>query len=459
MVGRAWDLDRVLKFSSEEVLVSWLVSDDNYTRWKSASRQGPITRIDLCDEISDLLHAQRIYHRTNSAICRKIDYLEQSVKKADALLASNGFHSSNMLDHCGTRLRSEVLERCLHFEVLAPVITAYRQQSASKDRNQSRPRLKVRRRQDKESSSDDEETEEEDDPVSLLSRRPPKATKSRTQRPQKKLQFLSWQSDHVRDKSSLDVLLSWLTSKSNYARWKESRQPSGRFSNAEVCTEIRNLMRAQGIQHRSNNSIRRKVLLLEDSIAKAHKFLVSKGLGRLETLGDCEQELKYKILRLCPEFERLSPVVGAYRFRHKPEFPSETQSRRPTASPAIAQKKKRARDTSIDEDAQDSFTAPKRRAVSSSPRNSGQDPEFHRRKTSHDVEVGIKQAWLQLEREKRKFELEVAQTKMRLELSVAQEQQESALVVVRALARQKLLNAGISKDEVDVLLPRKRLRE
>lgn len=477
MVGgrptRAWDLDRALKSTSEQVLVTWLISDDNYTRWQSASCQGPVTRVDLCDEINDLLHAQRIYHRTDSAISRKIEYVEQSVRKARTLLVSHGIHRTDTLQHCGEHLRRVILERCPHFEVLAPVFTAQTQQSSSPEANQSlRPRLKVRRRQDEESCSSDDEAgdesneEEDDDPVSLLSRRPPKAAKGSSSRSfKKKLQFLTWHTDHVRDQSSLDVLLSWLTDKSNYARWKRSCQPTSAKSSAVVCTEIRNLMRAQGIEHRSNAGIRRKILLLEDMMARAIKFLAGQGLRGLTTLGDCEQAVKTKVLRICPEFERLAPVMVNDRERHEPESPSEAQQRRPV-TPIITQRTKRARDLSADTEdsayssSPHSFMSPKRRVVTPPSRhNSDLDRVFQRRRASHEMEVEIRQGWIQLEREKRKLELKAAQKKIDLELRVVQEQQEAALVVVRALARLKLLNAGLPCEEVDALLPRKHFRE
>lgn len=235
----------------------------------------------------------------------------------------------------------------------------------------------------------------------------------------------AWDADRVRAQSSQQVLLQWIATEVNCERWS-----SGVETKDALCSEINALLHAQGIDHRTNADIRGKIWELEMSMASAMEVLAENGCPGLETLRDCaEERVKAAVLRCCPHFELLAPVIIAPRNRRNSLRRSRMSSKR-------------------DKDASSSST------------------------DLIPLETASEQQQLEHEREKNKIELEALREKKRLELETARKQAEARhqvelssmrekakasrdieLVVERAMARQKLLSAGISKDDVDRMLP------
>lgn len=136
----AWNSDRVHECSSAEVLLSWLIADDNYARWTNSSQQqGAVTKNELCDEINGLLQAQRIQHRNRCAIYRKVRFIEKSMEEAWRLLSENGTVGVDALVQCNSRFKKKVLGICPYFKLLARVIRPPMfKQSAKQDQTKTK---------------------------------------------------------------------------------------------------------------------------------------------------------------------------------------------------------------------------------------------------------------------------------------------------------------------------------
>lgn len=57
---------------------------------------------------------------------------------------------------------------------------------------------------------------------------------------------IPWDSDRVQQKSSIEVLLDWVTTDGNYERWTK-----GQIMKRHLCLEIEQSLHAQGIRHRT----------------------------------------------------------------------------------------------------------------------------------------------------------------------------------------------------------------
>lgn len=119
----------------------------------------------------------------------------------------------------------------------------------------------------------------------------------------------SWDSDRVKDKTSFEVLLDWFSKPQNYARWKSAHR-GGTISKARLCEEINRRMHKQDITCRSDGGIQRKVYQVFKCMASANELLKENGMKPQVSLGECEESLKREILRLCPYFEILAPVMN-----------------------------------------------------------------------------------------------------------------------------------------------------
>lgn len=106
----------------------------------------------------------------------------------------------------------------------------------------------------------------------------------RPRKPSKKQRIL-WDSDSAtRDgKTSISILLEWLSAPGNYDRWTEGKSQFGE-TRETLCTEIKNLMKQHGILHRANANIRTHIGELERSYDTAVAWLHEQGYeGRLST--------------------------------------------------------------------------------------------------------------------------------------------------------------------------------
>lgn len=479
----AWHSDRVLECSSVEVLVSWLITDDNYARWTNSSQQGELTKYQLCDEINGLLQAQRIQHRNRSAIYRKVRFIEKAVEEAWRLLSENGACGSGALDRCGPSVKKKILGFCPYFELLARVIGAPKsEQSDAQDRakNQKAPSsVEDSAEQDEAHKFDlffasqsiengdgmedcvvdgqeacDADGGADSDETIVIDAPSATATTSdkKTSRWDDGRCFRPWHNDRVRGKSSFDIVLPWLNDKANYARWKRSASSTLRTT---ICAEINERLRAEGIQHRSVEGIRRKIMNMEKDVAEAQRFLSHNGFRGLTSLEACDQKIKDEVLAICPDFRLLAPVMSIDRVHAVKARLKDTRRSGSKGLNNPGTERDRVEPTKISGQRQRSDQTPIKcdPTVSRKPIRA-----FRELDSSYGLEVKIQQSRLRFEREKRAIELESARNRARIEFRAAQEKQESELVVERALARQTLFNAGISRDEVEELLPAKRLR-
>lgn len=315
-----------------------------------------------------------------------------------------------------------------------------------------------------------------------------------------------WGSDHVNGKSSLDLLIVWLTTADNYARWKAAR-PKSPMSKESLCSEIGAMMKKHGIYHRKNIDIRKKVWSVEESFAVANQLLIARDI---EDLDDCDPVLSAKVLRHCPQYEQLAPFMSAKHGGIGRREKRQYRSRKRKQQDMEEQTNKRARQDpdeqhveTVDAENESSVSDP----VSSDPieqevphstaRVPTPDPvvelsklNLHQHKRLNEVHASFQlghdrnvvdhetmrekskmelealrvqnECELETEQRKQKLQLETIRLKSELELEkakfalqVTRERNEYALVVERALSRQKLMSAGLSQTEVDRILPSK----
>lgn len=145
------------------------------------------------------------------------------------------------------------------------------------------------------------------------------------------LEQVRWTTDRVRDKSSWDVLLDWLATEGNYARWSDEKQPKD-----VLYKEILGALAEQGIHHRSDKNVYSKVWHVEKTLEVAQSLLVSNGIGGDVDLSRCDSRLKYKIMRTCPNFERLAPVMTVKSKRRKKSKDVTRSTKRLRSSEAAA---------------------------------------------------------------------------------------------------------------------------
>lgn len=144
------------------------------------------------------------------------------------------------------------------------------------------------------------------------------------------LEQVRWTTDRVRDKSSWDVLLDWLATEGNYARWSDEKQPKD-----VLYKEILGALAEQGIHHRSDKNVYSKVWHVEKTLEAAQALLVSNGIGGDVDLSRCDSRLKYKIMRTCPNFERLAPVMTVKSKRRKKSKDVTRSTKRLRSSEAV----------------------------------------------------------------------------------------------------------------------------
>jgi hypothetical protein len=96
-----------------------------------------------------------------------------------------------------------------------------------------------------------------------------------------------WEDDGVDGGlSSIDIILDWITSGTNYARWKGDAEG---VTKQVLCGEIIGLLIAAGIHHRKNPDIRAKIYELQTSYNKARDWSENTGEG-IRTAGGEDAE-------------------------------------------------------------------------------------------------------------------------------------------------------------------------
>lgn len=81
----------------------------------------------------------------------------------------------------------------------------------------------------------------------------------------------------------MDIILEWITSGTNYARWKGDADG---VTKQTLCSEIIIRMKAAGIQHRNPADVRAKIMGFQTAYNKARDWLENTGEGIRDQGGD-----------------------------------------------------------------------------------------------------------------------------------------------------------------------------
>jgi hypothetical protein len=131
-----------------------------------------------------------------------------------------------------------------------------------------------------------------------------------------------WDSDSTTrgGKTSIAILLEWLTTPGNYARWRDGKSQTGETREA-LCSEIKQAMRQHGIHHRENANIRTQISELERGFDAARVWLQDNGfdtvtfrrvVDMLDEDGNVlpEPPAEAHVLRMCRYYHQLNEVFG-----------------------------------------------------------------------------------------------------------------------------------------------------
>ncbi|KAG7392904.1 hypothetical protein PHYBOEH_006223 [Phytophthora boehmeriae] len=111
-----------------------------------------------------------------------------------------------------------------------------------------------------------------------------------------------WDADSVDGGlSSIDVLLHWLLTPGSLRRWLEREEPA-----IELAKEVHAALLEQSIKHRTPSGIARRINQLLAQFREADGWLKRRGVNSI----DDNHSVKQQVLRLCPYFRELAPVLG-----------------------------------------------------------------------------------------------------------------------------------------------------
>lgn len=224
-----WDNDRVrvdLK-SSIEVVLDWLASGNNYSRW--LRDEEPRTKV-LCVEIKRLLEAEGI-HRTAQAVYKAMVKLAIKIQKALQILSEHNVTGVTSWNECNDDIKSQVLACCPHFDKVA--IAALKSVETEEKTPSEAISSEVTERQSDESAIEVNESD-----------------------------------SAFAGQDSLPQLLDWITDNNNYDRWRKAPHKQ-----ELLASEIHALLIAQGITHCSLSSIKKQIWRLEESMTQANLLI------------------------------------------------------------------------------------------------------------------------------------------------------------------------------------------
>jgi hypothetical protein len=236
---------------------------------------------------------------------------------------------------------------------------------------------------------------------------------------------VSWTVDNSNGRSSLQILLDWLTTEGNYDKYRGGASAGGKTKDS-LCGEIVAIMKTEGIRHRNNGDIRTKINELERKFKEASEWRLQTGQGILESSApNSEKQVGQYMAKICKYYDQLHPIMSN-RPSTRPLVSSETTladvtSKEPTSNKAMK---------SLDEWA----------------KTSG---EFAAHRQKHDEErLQIEKTRLNMElmrQESDKAKENVLLEKLRAETQAAK----AAAILVKYQTRQKLLDLGMSSQEVE----------
>ncbi|OWZ10291.1 hypothetical protein PHMEG_00016883 [Phytophthora megakarya] len=234
--------------------------------------------------------------------------------------------------------------------------------------------------------------------------------------PCKRPQFKRWDSDGVDAEAptSIDIVLHWLCLPGNYQRWQSS-------SKLGLCTEIIACMKDKGITHRAAPAVWHKIHRLEKSFKTATSWLVAEKHFADFQKGTLSEDVKKKLEKQCPYYDELSVA-----------FSRGLSSRSVRQGRCVDKKKVCKEQKTRDDDDTDEEVW------------SSQSPHLPLRQRDKASAACSTRTHTNDSHRQRLLEIE-------LESKKAQFKAETVCSV--ALNRKKMLDAGISQEEVDRLLP------
>ncbi|RLN98981.1 hypothetical protein BBJ28_00000961 [Nothophytophthora sp. Chile5] len=259
---------------------------------------------------------------------------------------------------------------------------------------------------------------------------------------------ISWTNDGASpgSPSSLDVLLRWLTMPGNFERYQRL---DGRAQNM---FEIRTILVKEGLQPRSPAAVQVKIWTLVKQFRDAEEWLKNNGLHDFTA----NAAAKRQVLRLCPHYPQLGPAMQrvlsppdmCQTLNDKSDDDSDTESE--SAYGTVCQEEPSSEDegqfrdsaaTQLLKDAAWRALTHARYQRSKRPAEDApveEEPSCCKAEVREAERVALRNEEQEERRKLFQYELQV---------------KHDEAVCVRALKRQKMLRAGIAREEVDRLLP------
>ncbi|KAG7400331.1 hypothetical protein PHYBOEH_006271 [Phytophthora boehmeriae] len=235
------------------------------------------------------------------------------------------------------------------------------------------------------------------------------------------------------DRATVDVLLDWIIEPGNYSRWWLQKDDADKPQS--LLDEIDMFLRSRGLRGMSSAQIKVRIAAFTTSFQAAHTWMRQTGNDYPVGVVTAEQGgIKSHVLQMCPYYEKLAPVLSPYA-----NFDANTaDDQRVTAPGTDAPDTVNEEGTpllstqggEVEVDIAGGVTLPKqarRQSTGTTRDDSGDSEEKAQRR--------------------RLFELECARLQSEIETKNIQ------LLVEKSLARKKLLDAGVSPEEVDRILP------
>ncbi|KAA1090995.1 hypothetical protein PGT21_020071 [Puccinia graminis f. sp. tritici] len=116
----SWDTDGVNNGpSSMTILLTWLGTNNNYVRWRSAA-----SKCALCHEILAEMRLQGIHHRNIHSIRLRMTLLEGSYNQAyEWECTTGGFMTAISVDgYTRVSVREHLLRMCKYWDELGPIM-------------------------------------------------------------------------------------------------------------------------------------------------------------------------------------------------------------------------------------------------------------------------------------------------------------------------------------------------